>query len=320
MSAGILMYVPVRVGTITCAVPSQLPTAPVGDELLARRSNSCWRKHRRNEEPTRSRLLMEGVLRVYPDPGRAAKRMPEATGFEAKTIHRLLEADPKGGGFTRHSDTPLACARLVVDEPSMVDVRRMPALRRAIPERAARLIVGDIDQLPSGGPGQVLADSIASGAVPVVRLTEVFRQAAQRGSRTSAHRINQGSMPDLSRPEGDRDFYFVSADDPETAVPRIIELVKTRIPQRFPGSAAKRYQATTFGVILLASASSWETPWPFPSMTPRLNCASGATTGHACEIHPIVDTRKRSEKRRLKGMVWVKSRDLPSCSPDPVSR
>ena len=96
-------------------------------------------------------------------------------------------------------------------------------------------------------------------ALPVVRLTEVVRQAAQRRSRTSAHRINQGSMPDLSRPEGDRDFYFVSADDPETAVPRIIELVKTRIPQRFPCSAAKRCQATH-------SASSWETPWPFPSM------------------------------------------------------
>ena len=78
------------------------------------------------------------------------KRMPEATGFEAKTIHRLLEAAPKGGGFKRHSDHPLACALLVVDEPSMVDVLRMPALRRAIPERAARLIVGDIDQLPSG--------------------------------------------------------------------------------------------------------------------------------------------------------------------------
>ena len=103
-----------------------------------------------NEEPPRSLLLMEGVLRVYPDTGRAAKRMPEATGFEAKTIHRLLEAAPKGGGFKRHNDHPLACALLVVDEPSMVDVLRMPALRRAIPERAALLIVGDIDQLPSG--------------------------------------------------------------------------------------------------------------------------------------------------------------------------
>src|SRR5664280_1628786 len=125
--------------------------------------------------------------------GRAAKRMTEATGFEAKTIHRLLEVDPKAG----------------------------------------LLIVGDIDQLPSVGPGQILADVIASGVVPVIRLTEVFRQVAQSRIITSAHRINQGSIPDLSKPEGDSDFYFVQADDPETAVSRIIELVKTRIPQRF---------------------------------------------------------------------------------------
>src|SRR5690242_2302278 len=94
-------------------------------------------------------------------------------------------------------------------------------------------IVGDIDQLPSVGPGQVLADVIASGAVPVVRLTEVFRQAAHSRIITSAHQINRGSIPDLSKPAGDSDFYFVQADDPETAVPRIIELVKTRIPQHF---------------------------------------------------------------------------------------
>jgi exodeoxyribonuclease V alpha subunit len=104
---------------------------------------------------------------------------------------------------------------------------------RAVPDHAALLIVGDIDQLPSVGPGQVLADVIASGAVPVVRLTEVFRQAAHSRIITSAHQINRGSIPDLSRPEGDSDFYFVPADDPETAVPRIVELVKTRIPQRF---------------------------------------------------------------------------------------
>jgi exodeoxyribonuclease V alpha subunit len=96
-------------------------------------------------------------------------------------------------------------------------------------------MVGDVDQLPSVGPGQILADMITSGAVPVVRLTEVFRQAAQSRIITSAHRINQGSIPDLGKPEGDSDsdFYFVQADDPETAVPQIIELVKTRIPQRF---------------------------------------------------------------------------------------
>jgi exodeoxyribonuclease V alpha subunit len=165
--------------------------------------------------------------------GRAAKRMTEATGFEAKTIHRLLEVDPKAGGFKRNSENPLECDLLIVDETSMVDVMLMQALMKAAPDNAALLIVGDIDQLPSVGPGQILADVIASGAMPVVRLTEVFRQAAQSRIITSAHKINQGSIPDLSKPEGDSDFYFVQADDPETAVPRIIELVKTRIPQRF---------------------------------------------------------------------------------------
>src|SRR5262249_38608657 len=164
--------------------------------------------------------------------GRAAKRMTEATGFEAKTIHRLLEVDPKSGGFRRGEDNPLDCDLLVVDEASMVDVMLMQALLRAVPDKAALLIVGDIDQLPSVGPGQVLADVISSGAVPVVRLTEVFRQAAQSRIITSAHRINHGFIPDLSSPS-DSDFYFVQADDPEPAVPRIIELVKTRIPKRF---------------------------------------------------------------------------------------
>src|SRR6266480_2185904 len=165
--------------------------------------------------------------------GRAAKRMTEASGFEAKTIHRLLEVDPKGGGFKRGEDNPLDCDLLVIDETSMVDVMLMQALLRAVPDKVALLIVGDIDQLPSVGPGQVLADVISSSAVPVVRLTEVFRQAAQSRIITSAHRINQGSMPDLSPPGAESDFYFVQADDPETAVGRIIELVKTRIPKRF---------------------------------------------------------------------------------------
>src|SRR3984893_18770603 len=165
--------------------------------------------------------------------GRAAKRMTEATGFEAKTIHRLLEVDPKGGGFKRGDDNPLDCDLLVVDETSMVDVMLMQALMKAVPDKAALLIVGDIDQLPSVGPGQVLADVISSGALPVVRLTEVFRQAAQSRIITSAHRINQGSIPDLSPPGTETDFYFVQADDLETAVARIIELVKTRIPKRF---------------------------------------------------------------------------------------
>jgi exodeoxyribonuclease V alpha subunit len=153
--------------------------------------------------------------------------------MEAKTIHRLLEVDPKGGGFKRDNDNPLNCDLLVVDEASMMDVILMQALLKALPDSAAFLIVGDIDQLPSVGPGQVLADIIASGAVPVVRLTEVFRQAASSRIIVTAHRINQGLMPDLGKPDEESDFYFVAADDPETAVTRIIELVKTRIPKRF---------------------------------------------------------------------------------------
>jgi exodeoxyribonuclease V alpha subunit len=187
--------------------------------------------------------IVRGILRILAakganlllaaPTGRAAKRMAEATGFEAKTIHRLLEVDPRGGGFKRGYDYPLDCDLLVVDEASMVDVMLMQALMKAVPDKAALLIVGDIDQLPSVGPGQVLADVISSGAVPVVRLTEVFRQAAQSRIITSAHHINQGSIPDLSPPGTESDFYFVQADDPDTAVARIIELVKTRIPRRF---------------------------------------------------------------------------------------
>jgi hypothetical protein len=179
-------------------------------------------------------LSAKGVRLLLCAPtGRAAKRMTEATGLEAKTIHRLLEVDPKNGGFKRNADNSLGCDLLVVDEASMVDVMLMQALLKATPDNAALLIVGDIDQLPSVAPGQVLADIIGSGAVPVVRLTEVFRQAAASRIIINAHRINQGAMPDLSAPAGESDFYFVPAEDPETAVQRIVELVKTRIPKRF---------------------------------------------------------------------------------------
>ena len=165
--------------------------------------------------------------------GRAARRMTETSGFEARTIHRLLEVDPSSGGFRRDAEHPLDCDLLVVDEASMVDVPLMHALVKAVPDRAALLIVGDIDQLPSVGPGQVLADLIGSGAVPVVRLTEVFRQAAKSRIIVNAHRINAGDVPELDPPEAISDFYFVPADDPESAVPKILELVRTRIPQRF---------------------------------------------------------------------------------------
>ena len=188
-------------------------------------------------------VAAKGVELVLCAPtGRAARRMSEATGLEARTIHRLLEVDPRSGGFRRDADNPLDCGLLVVDEASMVDVMLMRALLAAVPDAAAVLIVGDVDQLPSVGPGQVLADVIASGAVPVVRLTEVFRQAARSRIVTSAHGINRGAVPDLSRPDGDSDFYFVPAEDPETAAIRIVDLVKTRIPKRFGFDAVRDIQ------------------------------------------------------------------------------
>ena len=164
--------------------------------------------------------------------GRAAKRLTESTGLEAKTIHRLLETDPRTGRFRRDETEPVDCDLLVIDETSMVDVPLMRAVLRALPEGAALLLVGDVDQLPSVGPGQVLADIIASGAVPVVRLTEVFRQAAQSRIITNAHRINQGLMPDLAAAEAD-DFYFVDAAEPEDAVRKLLTIVQERIPKRF---------------------------------------------------------------------------------------
>ena len=165
--------------------------------------------------------------------GRAAKRMTEATAMEAKTIHRLLEFDPNTFGFKRNEENPLSCDLLVVDESSMVDVLLMQSLLKAVPSDAALLIVGDIDQLPSVGPGQILSDIIGSGAVPVMRLTEVFRQAAKSRIITTAHAINNGQLPDLAPPDGETDFYFVQAADPQQAVPRIVELVARRIPRRF---------------------------------------------------------------------------------------
>ncbi len=164
--------------------------------------------------------------------GRAAKRLTESTGLEARTIHRLLESDPRTGGFKRGEEHPLGCDLLVVDEASMVDVPLMRALLKALPDRAALLLVGDVDQLPSVGPGQVLADVIGSGAVQVIRLTEVFRQAAQSRIITNAHRINQGLMPELTSPEGS-DFFFVDAPEPEDAVRKLLAVVRERIPARF---------------------------------------------------------------------------------------
>ena len=180
-------------------------------------------------------LRAKGVTVALAAPtGRAAKRLSESTRLEAKTIHRLLEVDPRGGGFMRDADRPLDCDLLVVDETSMVDVPLMAALMKALPNRAALLVVGDVDQLPSVGPGQVLADLIDSGAVPVARLTEIFRQAAASQIVTNAHRVNAGLMPHLDRTSREAsDFYFVAALDPDDGVAKIIEIVTRRLPKRF---------------------------------------------------------------------------------------
>ena len=165
--------------------------------------------------------------------GRAAKRLSETTGVEAKTIHRLLEVQPATGSFGRNEGNPLDCDLLVVDETSMVDVTLMANLLRALPPKASLLLVGDIDQLPSVGPGMVLRHVIESKVVPVVRLTEVFRQAAYSRIITNAHRINEGQMPEISTKGRESDFFFIDRDEPDQIAATLVEMVKTRIPAKF---------------------------------------------------------------------------------------
>ncbi len=166
--------------------------------------------------------------------GRAAKRMSETTGLEAKTIHRLLEYSPAEDGFKRNEDNPLACGLLVVDEASMMDTMLMCHLVKAAPLGATFVLVGDVDQLPSVGPGNVLRDVIASRIVPVVELNEVFRQAAESSIIRNAHLINSGQIPELKQKGGAKtDFYFFRQDDPEAAADLVVELVCSRIPRTF---------------------------------------------------------------------------------------
>jgi exodeoxyribonuclease V alpha subunit len=163
--------------------------------------------------------------------GRAAKRLSETTGLEAKTIHRLLEVQPATGRFGRNESNPLDCDLLVVDECSMVDVTLMNHLLRALPAHASLLLVGDVDQLPSVGPGMVLRNLIDSGIVPVARLTEVFRQAANSRIITTAHHVNEGRMPEPGAKNGD--FFFIDRAEPEQIAETLVEMVKTRIPGKF---------------------------------------------------------------------------------------
>lgn len=160
--------------------------------------------------------------------GRAAKRLSESTGLEAKTIHRLLEY--QNSGFSKNASNPLDCDLLVADETSMMDVQLMSKLLQALPIRAHLILVGDVDQLPSVGPGAVLGDIIRSGAVPVVRLTEIFRQASSSRIIVNAHRINSGAMPES---EKDSDFFFIEREEPESIPATILELVAERIPKKW---------------------------------------------------------------------------------------
>ena len=163
--------------------------------------------------------------------GRAAKRMTEATGLEAKTIHRLLECKPPEG-YQKNEENPLEGDVLIVDECSMIDIVLMNSLLKAIPQNMRLILVGDIDQLPSVGAGNVLRDIIDSGSFPVVRLTRIFRQAQTSRIIMNAHRINEGKNPDISNGK-DADFFFMENEDAEAVVPQIVDLVKTKLPNYY---------------------------------------------------------------------------------------
>lgn len=165
--------------------------------------------------------------------GRAAKRLAETTGRTAKTIHRLLEFDPVAGEFQRNAQRPLVGDLFVLDEASMLDVVLGHQVLRAIPREACVVLVGDVDQLPSVGPGNVLGDLIASETVPVVRLTEIFRQPRESRIITAAYAINRGEVPDLAAAEQLGDFYFIEAEEPGAIQELVVRLVKERIPARF---------------------------------------------------------------------------------------
>lgn len=166
--------------------------------------------------------------------GRAAKRLFETTGHPAATIHRLLEFSPQMGGFQRNEQKPLAADLVVVDETSMMDIVVANHLLKAVPSQAVLVLVGDSDQLPSVGPGNVLGDIIGSGRFPVIRLTQIFRQASQSRIITNAHLIRQGAFPDLRAESGlKQDFYFVAREDPQEVLETIVRLCTERIPRGF---------------------------------------------------------------------------------------
>ncbi len=191
-------------------------------------------------------LSLKGLrIQLAAATGRAAKRLSEATGMEAKTVHRLLEFNPQQRAFSRDADNPLAADLLIVDEASMLDVTLSYHLLKAVPQQARLILVGDVDQLPSIGPGRVLADVIESGAVSVVRLTEIFRQALGSLIITNAHRVRIGEAPVL-RPAGDEgDFFFFEREAPEAILGTVKRLVSERLPRSFSFDPSRDIQVLT---------------------------------------------------------------------------
>ncbi len=202
--------------------------------------------------------IINAVLRIYAKlstnillaapTGRAAKRMSEATGFEAKTIHRLLEFSLQKGGFQRNEDRPLDCHVLIIDEASMIDTILMYHLLKAVPPSATFILVGDVNQLPSVGAGNVLNDIIGSGAMTVVKLDKIFRQARTSQIIVNAHKINEGRLPFLNTADSNdtrTDFYFIEQEDPDKVLDIILELSKNRIPQRFGFDPVSEIQVLT---------------------------------------------------------------------------
>ena len=181
--------------------------------------------------------------------GRAAKRLSEATGTEAKTIHRLLEVKPPEG-YQRNEENPLEGDVLIVDECSMIDLMLMYNLLKAVPDGMSLILVGDVDQLPSVGAGNVLRDLIESGAFPVVRLTKIFRQAQESRIILNAHRINRGQMPDISNGKN-TDFFFIERETPEAAAQEIVNLVQKRLPGYYgvPSSAVQVLSPMQRGIV-----------------------------------------------------------------------
>ena len=177
--------------------------------------------------------------------GRAARRLTDLTGRDARTLHRLLEFSPRTATFERNPGRPLEVDLLVVDEVSMVDITLFHHLLKALPAHCQLILVGDVDQLPSVGPGNVLRDIIRSGAVDVVRLTEIFRQAKESLIVVNAHRVNRGEMPLLDAREGKADFLFIEKDDPEEVLSEVKRLVSEELPRRYNLDPLEEIQVLT---------------------------------------------------------------------------